>query len=200
MAVLFSAVITMYNKERWIDRAIASVLAQSEGRFELIVVDDGSTDRGAEVVRGFRDPRVRLLQQRNAGPSAARNAGIRAARGSYLAFLDADDEWLPWHLSSALAGFASFPGAVLVGSGYKEIRPGDAAEAPLFGVSAGELNCRRLESLVEVSSRGEFVFCTISAAIARKARSKTASSSTRRSAWGRTSTSSSASRWRARPW
>ena len=89
-----SAVIPAYNAERYIARAIESVLSQTHPVDEIIVVDDGSTDGTAEVVRSFGE-KVQLYQQVNAGVSAARNTGIKAATGDWIAFLDADDEWLP---------------------------------------------------------------------------------------------------------
>jgi glycosyltransferase involved in cell wall biosynthesis len=92
-----SVIIPAYNAAACIERAICSVLAQSRPADEIIVVDDGSTDNTAEVVRRFADA-VQLIGQANAGVSAARNAGIRAAVGDWIAFLDADDEWLPEYL------------------------------------------------------------------------------------------------------
>jgi glycosyltransferase involved in cell wall biosynthesis len=87
-----SVVMPLYNAEPYVRAAIQSVLDGAEGLLELIVVDDGSTDDGAEVARSFGDP-VRVLEQPNAGPSAARNLGIREARGELIGFLDADDLW-----------------------------------------------------------------------------------------------------------
>jgi glycosyltransferase involved in cell wall biosynthesis len=98
MAPRFSVVIAAYNAERMIAAAVRSVLAQTCAELELIVVDDGSTDRTAAVVGGFDDPRVRLLAQSNRGPAAARNAGIAAAAGVYIGFLDSDDLWMPDYL------------------------------------------------------------------------------------------------------
>jgi glycosyltransferase involved in cell wall biosynthesis len=94
--MLISVVIPTYNRAALVGRAIGSALAQTHGDLEVIVVDDASTDATSEVVRGIRDPRVRLVAlPRNAGVSAARNAGIRASRGEWVALLDSDDEWLP---------------------------------------------------------------------------------------------------------
>jgi len=95
-------VIPLYNKAACVGRAIRSILNQTMTDWSLIVVDDGSTDNGPDVVRTFNDPRIRLIQQQNAGPGAARNRGIAEATSEYIAFLDADDEWLPFHLENSL--------------------------------------------------------------------------------------------------
>jgi len=92
-----------YNHAGYISQAISSVLAQSWPHFELIVVDDGSTDRTHEVVEGFNDPRVRYIYQENQGQGSARNTGIAHARGEYVCFLDDDDLWLPNYLETVLA-------------------------------------------------------------------------------------------------
>ncbi|TGD71880.1 glycosyltransferase [Mangrovimicrobium sediminis] len=115
---LITVVIPLYNKRETIRRAISSVLAQSEPRFELVVVDDGSTDDSAEIVAEFQDPRLRLVRQENAGPGAARNTGARLGECSYLAFLDADDEWEPGFLSTALSRLEEFPQAIAYVCGY----------------------------------------------------------------------------------
>lgn len=89
-----SAVIPAFNAEDYVGDAIDSVLAQTYGEVECVVVDDGSTDTTAAVARGF-GPRVHLVQQENKGQGGARNSGAAAARGELLGFLDADDRWLP---------------------------------------------------------------------------------------------------------
>ncbi len=90
-----SVVIPAYNAERFLARAMRSALAQTYANLELIVVDDGSTDGTAEVIRAFRDRRVRYFSQPNRGQGAARNHGICASAGRYVTFLDADDVYLP---------------------------------------------------------------------------------------------------------
>ncbi len=92
---LVSVVLPTYNRARTLGRAIRSVLNQGYDNLELLVVDDGSVDNTAEVMAGFTDPRVRYLPlDRNQGASAARNHGLKAATGDYIAFQDSDDEWL----------------------------------------------------------------------------------------------------------
>ena len=100
-----SVVIPAYNYAEYLGAAITSVLHQDHSNFEIIVVDDGSTDNTAEVVAEFADERIRYVLQANAGLSAARNTGVRKARYEFIALLDADDQWLPTHLSSTLGHF-----------------------------------------------------------------------------------------------
>ena len=97
MDLLFSVIIPAYNTEAYVGEAIESVLLQHDVQKEVIVVDDGSTDKTLDVVKSFGE-RVRVVNQANKGPSAARNNGARAARGNVLAFLDADDIWFPGKL------------------------------------------------------------------------------------------------------
>ncbi|HYE91583.1 MAG TPA: glycosyltransferase [Terriglobales bacterium] len=111
---LVSVVIPCYDGERFVGEAIASVLAQTHGALELIVVDDGSTDGSVERVRAIADPRVRLVTQANAGVAAARNRGAAAACGEYLAFLDQDDLWRPDKLARQLETARARPEAGVV--------------------------------------------------------------------------------------
>ena len=89
---LVSIILPTYNRADTIRRAIRSVEAQTYTNWELIVIDDGSTDGTADQVAGL-DARVRIIRQGNQGTAGARNAGLKASRGEYLAFLDSDDEW-----------------------------------------------------------------------------------------------------------
>ncbi len=96
---LVSVVIPLYQTERFIALSIASVLAQTFTDYEVVVVDDGSSDKGPEIARGFSDPRIRVVTQLNRGLAGARNTGIRESLCRYLAFLDADDLWAPTKLA-----------------------------------------------------------------------------------------------------
>lgn len=98
MSPRVSVVVPCFNYGRFVAEAVASILAQSFRDFEVIVVDDGSTDDTPDVLRRITDPRVRVLRQANQGCAAARNAGRALARGEFLAFLDADDLWRPTYL------------------------------------------------------------------------------------------------------
>jgi glycosyltransferase involved in cell wall biosynthesis len=106
---LVSVVMPTYNRRETIGAAIASVRRQTFQDWELIVVDDGSTDGTAALIEGS-DPRLVLIRQENRGVNAARNAALLRARGRYIAFLDSDDEWLPHHLELSVAFFRAFPG------------------------------------------------------------------------------------------
>ena len=103
-----SCVVPVFNGERFLPEALESVLLQTRPPDEIIVVDDGSTDRSGRIATALGAP-VRCVRQKNAGPAAARNFGIRLATGDLLAFLDADDLWLPQKLELQLARLQARP-------------------------------------------------------------------------------------------
>ena len=115
-----SVIIPTYNRARLVVQAIQSVLDQTFRDFELLVVDDASTDDTGQVMRGFEDARLRCLcHTENRGGSAARNTGIEASRAEYVAFLDSDDEWLPRNLELQMAKMEAAPQSVgVVYSGH----------------------------------------------------------------------------------
>lgn len=106
---VISVIIPMYNVEKYIAQSINSVLEQSYHHFELILVDDGCVDNTLKIVNKFSDPRIRIIQQSNRGLSGARNTGIDAARGIYVALLDADDYWAPDKLSMHIQHLSENP-------------------------------------------------------------------------------------------
>jgi glycosyltransferase involved in cell wall biosynthesis len=116
----FSVVIPLYNKRPYIRRAVESVLGQTNTDFELIVIDDGSVDGSSEAISDIKDPRLKIVPQSNQGEGPARNAGMRAARGQLIAFLDADDAWFPPHLTELWDLSEAFPDAGLLATTFLE--------------------------------------------------------------------------------
>jgi glycosyltransferase involved in cell wall biosynthesis len=119
MALTISAIIPLYNGAQYIRAALASIQRQTVPPNEIIVVDDGSSDEGPEIVRMFH-PDCTLLSQRNGGQSAARNVGVRHATGDLIAFLDQDDIWYPHHLESLSVPFARPPTGPVLGWSYSD--------------------------------------------------------------------------------
>lgn len=120
-----SVIIPVYNGERYLAEAIESVLAQTRPADEIIVVDDGSTDNSAVVAQGFGLP-VKLVRQANQGQAAARNLGVELAHGNLLAFLDADDLWLPDKLARQVEALPGEPLPQMVFGQVEQFRSPDA--------------------------------------------------------------------------
>ena len=156
----FSVIIPLYNKAPYIRMALESVLAQTYTDFELIVVDDGSTDDSAEIAEQFIDERLKvkdsnnsiaetnaynlspinykLIRQANSGVAAARNNGVAQANGDYLAFLDADDWWEPTYLEHMAQLIEDYPDAGLYASNYVYYKPGKTHVA--LNIPTGYIN------------------------------------------------------------
>lgn len=122
MPNLVSIIIPVYNCARFIAEAVQSALDQDYTAKEVIVVNDGSTDNTIEVLQRFGN-RIRLIDQKNGGPPQARNTGLRAARGEYIAFLDSDDIWLQGKLTAQATHLDSHPEVGTVFSAWQEWRP-----------------------------------------------------------------------------
>lgn len=133
--VRFSVVVPLYNKARYVRAAVQSVLDQSYPNFEIIVVDDGSTDDGCEQLRDIDDPRLVVIRQANAGVSIARNRGIDAARGDWVCFLDADDLFHPGYLAALAAAEEIHPELSVVATRFSEFHgdPLPQAQTPARG-------------------------------------------------------------------
>ncbi len=126
---LVSVVVPAYNVGAHIGEALDSVLAQDYPHIELVVVDDGSQDDTAAVVAA-RYPQATLIRKANGGAATARNAGMRAARGEFVAFLDADDIWLPGKLSAQVAHFRAHPGVGMNCTGFAQWVSDEAGRFP----------------------------------------------------------------------
>jgi glycosyltransferase involved in cell wall biosynthesis len=115
-----SIILPCYNRAHLLERAVASVLSQDFTDFELLLVDDGSTDDTPALVSRFSDPRLITLRREQGGPAAARNSGLSRARGEFVAFQDSDDVWLPGKLTRQLAALEQAKeNTVLCVSGYR---------------------------------------------------------------------------------
>ena len=109
---MISVVIPLYNKAHTIERTLGSVLNQTFTDIEVVIVNDGSTDNGVEVIKNFTsDPRIRIINQENQGVSVARNRGVAESKYEYIAFLDGDDEWLPAYLFKMVEAIKMYPDA-----------------------------------------------------------------------------------------
>jgi glycosyltransferase involved in cell wall biosynthesis len=146
MNPLFSVVIPVYNRAGLLREAITSVLAQTDQDFEIVVVDDGSTDDPERVVKEFADPRIVFLRQKNRGGGAARNTGIDQARGRYIAFLDSDDHYLPHHLATMRKLLAENPD----GAGYARI---------IVDRGGGKTFLKPPRALARGEDMAEYLFC-----------------------------------------
>lgn len=118
---MISVVIPLYNKEAFITETIDSVLAQTFTEFEIIVVNDGSTDASLTKVSAITDPRLKIISIENAGVSVARNMGIDTAQAPWIAFLDGDDWWAPTFLEEAVQAISNYPEHKLFASGRSRV-------------------------------------------------------------------------------
>jgi glycosyltransferase involved in cell wall biosynthesis len=161
--VAISVVVPLYNKRESILETLTSALDQSYSEYEIVVVDDGSTDGSDRVVESIDPSSIRLIRQQNRGASAARNTGVRSANGKYVAFLDADDRWEPNYLAELASLIADFPNCGIYGFAYKRGRGDGASQIRLHPAIA------RLRGLVsdyfEVATLGDQPFFTSSTCI-----------------------------------
>ena len=165
---MISVVIPLYNKAATIKRAVNSVLAQTVQDFELIVVNNGSTDGGEEVVRRMTDTRIRLVEQDNQGVSMARNRGIKESKRDLVAFLDADDEWLPTFLETTLHLHDKYPNCSVCAIAYQRCNSrGEMQEIRLL--RCPESKDFIMDNYFEVAALSDPPFCSISVMIKKEA-------------------------------
>lgn len=142
---MISIVVPLYNKEDTIGRAIESILAQSSANWELIVVDDGSTDNSLTMAGKYNDARIRVISQPNAGVSAARNQGVAFASNSVVAFLDADDYWSPQHLVNIESLIEFSPNSIAYSTAYFVVNDGHLRKSRLNGERSDWISPRKLD-------------------------------------------------------
>lgn len=149
---MISIVIPLYNKEKLIGDTIQTVLNQTFQDFEIVVINDGSSDNSVAEVEKINDSRIRLINQKNAGVSAARNRGIQEAKGKYIAFLDADDKWHRDYLESIDNLIKEFPECDIFSARYEFIDEfGHYSDSIIRGINPNCSNCK-LDNYFHVAS------------------------------------------------
>lgn len=158
-----SVVVPLYNKAVHVLRSLQSITGQTYAAKEIIVVDDGSTDNGAELVKAAGIPNLRLISQTNGGVSKARNTGIEAATGEFIAFLDADDEWMPLFLEQMMELAERFPVAGAFASRYQYVVDGEKFKDAKIVDTNTPHEGGLLEDFFDIASRGDlpFLVCTM---------------------------------------
>lgn len=166
---MISVVIPLYNKEKQIAHTLQSVLRQTFQDFEIVIVNDGSTDHSVEEVKKVQDARIRLIHQQNAGVSAARNRGIREAKYDLIAFLDADDEWKPKYLETQYGLYQKYPECSVYACNYEfrnsegKVTPTIIRKLPFQGEDGV------LRNYFEVASCSHPPICSISIMVKKEA-------------------------------
>lgn len=162
--ILFSIIIPSYNKQNYISRAINSVLNQTYQNFEIIIIDDGSTDNSVSVIKQFKDKRIKLFVQKNLGVNNVRNKGIEKAIGNYIAFLDADDEFLPKYLQTVYDLIKKYPKNKFFGCAFKRVYQDNTSTLTNFGKQKDFI----IKDFVSEIARNEKFFVHISSIVIKK--------------------------------
>ena len=159
-----SIIIPLYNKRNSLRSCIQSVLNQTYKNFEIIIVDDGSTDGSEEVVKEFSDDRIRFERKENGGVSSARNRGVQLARNPWIAFLDADDIWAEWHLETIVHLSQIEPLALVLSTSIDTFISSQGVESKLNSVSK-EFNHYLIKDLHKDWLEKKQVICSSSAVV-----------------------------------
>lgn len=161
--VQISIVIPLYNKQNSIRDTLQSVLAQTYTNYEIIVVDDGSTDDSVQRIREINNDKLRLVQKKNSGVSSARNRGIQEAKYDYVALLDGDDLWEKNYLEEQVKLIHDFPKAMMWGINYAEIYNGQLLRTVSTGLPKGYRGY--VEDYFQMQNRVSDLFCSSSVII-----------------------------------
>lgn len=170
VAPRISVVIPLFNKEAHIADTIKSIINQTMSAFEIIVVDDGSTDKGPEIAAGF--DKVRVIKQENGGVSRARNMGVSHSRGDFVAFIDADDEWLPHFLEEIIHLICTFPKATIFTTGYQFCIDNGKFQQPKIRLTKPTTQPHILTDYFAVGAKGALPFVMSSIAVNKLALNK----------------------------
>jgi len=168
---MISVIIPLYNKENYIKRAINSVLNQTYQNFEIIIVNDGSTDSSLEKVKEIKDLRIKIINQKNQGVSAARNRGIKEAKFNYVAFLDADDEWERDYLKTIVNLIKKYPECKVFATNYKIVDSNGYVKYPRINglpkdFKEGIIDC---EKYFEIASKSDPILWTSAICVEKNA-------------------------------
>ena len=166
---MISVVIPLYNKAHQIANTLNSVLKQTFRNFEIVVVDDGSTDNSVQEVEKVNDIRIRIIHQKNAGVSAARNKGIEEARYNLIAFLDADDEWKPEYLETQYNLFLKYPQCNVYACGYEFCNSNGTVSNTIIRKLPFQEEDGVLTNYFEVASCSHPPICSISIMVKKEA-------------------------------
>lgn len=165
---VFSVIIPLYNKEKYIKRAINSVLKQTYQNFEIIVINDGSTDNSLSVIKSIKDKRVKIFNQKNLGVSNARNKGIKKAKGEYIAFLDADDKFLNNYLETIVQLILKYPNNSFFGTAFKKVYKKNDTEICDFNFGKKSEKTFIVKDLISAVVKNKKFFIHISSIVIKK--------------------------------
>lgn len=166
---MFSVVIPLYNKAEYIGNCINAILKQTYSNFEIVIVNDGSTDSSANIVESISDKRIRLINQLNAGVSAARNRGVEEAAYDIVAFCDADDIWEPNHLEILAELAIRYPECGVYATSYYTRKNNHAPTLPhVYGQFPFDGNCGILSNYYKIASGTEFPIQMSSLSVRKK--------------------------------
>jgi glycosyltransferase involved in cell wall biosynthesis len=158
---LFSVIIPLYNKENYVEKAINSILNQTYNDFEIIIIDDCSTDLSYEITKKNVSEKIRLIKHdKNKGLSATRNTGILNSKAEYITFLDADDVWKPTYLEEIKSLIDTFPEAKLFATNYEEVYPNEVIILPKNNANTIE-SSQIIEDFFKISL-GQPLYCACS--------------------------------------
>lgn len=166
---MISVVIPLYNKADSIGRTLESLNHQTYKDFEIVVVNDGSTDGSEKIIERIADPKIRLINQPNGGVASARNKGFAEARAEYVALLDADDQWEPQFLETMAKMIADFPDCAIFGVDYVMRKPDGSSISTIIRGLDFEGDSGEIKNYFQVASQSNPPLCSSSVVINRDA-------------------------------